>query len=292
MKPRSPPTFPLVLLFSLWVLPAVEAAGQKPNDPQTIGDLESFSSLLPCAQNCFGHGGDCCSCDLVAANLGCDYNCQGKPRGAANRCYCRADRIESGRAYLSSCVKQACGGVGDYRIDLQSATSIYYGYCTSLEYFPASYTSVVEAESTAEASTNAVPGTGNGAPTPGIGTGAGGVGPDVRTTAPAEVPQGPGTAGPGSGGFSGDNTGGGGSDHLSDAAKAAIGLGVALGFALAVIAGFAIWWFRARNRGLFSGSGKSKSGDYGVGGQSGGTEMPPRYELRDGPGLQRQTGQP
>jgi len=49
-------------------------------------------------------------------------------------CVCRNDYIPTVNKYLSSCVKSRCT-LGDYRIDLSSASNLYNGYCTSMGYF-------------------------------------------------------------------------------------------------------------------------------------------------------------
>jgi len=230
-----------ILILPLLSIPAA-LAGEKPSSPQTITDLEPYASLLPCARNCFGTYSDCCSCDKVAQALGCDFNCQGTVRGAPNSCYCRGDRISSANAYLSSCVKANCGGVGDYRIDLASVSTLYNGYCSSLGYFAAEAgegsTAVSEGGRSRVVSSGTLTSSADGTSRS-----------DDRTR----------KTGSGDDGGDGGNVENGGSgpapSDLSDGSKAAIALGVMLGFALAVILGFVIWWVKARRRSIGNGNG-------------------------------------
>jgi len=92
--------------------------------PQSVGATDDFPSLKACVQGCFyGNCGD-----YVGAAIGCQHGCSST---SSNYCYCREDLVPVANSYLSACVKSSCN-VGDYRIDLSSASSIYNGYCTGL----------------------------------------------------------------------------------------------------------------------------------------------------------------
>ena len=110
-----------VLLFFFLLTRAQDTA------PQTIFNLDIFSSQKPCAQWCLAGNFGGCHIDYVGNAIGCQSsNCV----GALDNCYCRVDLQSAAESYITACVKTSCT-VGDSSIDISSAGSIYNSYCSS-----------------------------------------------------------------------------------------------------------------------------------------------------------------
>jgi len=219
------------ILAATWLALLDRSYGDEAASIQTLTSLDGFGNLIPCARGCIAeNGAPGCGLgewgDNIAHAIGCDYNCKGKPYGARNSCYCRPDYMPTANSFLSACVKSRCV-VGDYKIDLTSASSLYNGYCNSLGYFIASTTVGERSRTTLSAAGGRVTVT---EPTG-----------DARSTAgkggdPTSVPS---VSGP-------LPTLQAAPDSLSPAAQAAIALGVILCVLVVGLAGFIAWW-RAKN---------------------------------------------
>lgn len=85
----------------------------------TITAYPGFLSQRSCAIYCYVN-----AFDGQYYDLGCETPVE-------NACYCRDDLISSWANSLSSCVSASCSGNSE---DVDSATSIYEGYCSSNGY--------------------------------------------------------------------------------------------------------------------------------------------------------------
>jgi len=100
-------------------------------EPQTITSLAAYQELDPCAQACFYFNAFVPGCTYgVEVHIGCSWACY---TGAANDCFCRADKQSVATSFLSSCISAGCT-VGDQQIDVSSGVGVYTGYCSSLGY--------------------------------------------------------------------------------------------------------------------------------------------------------------
>jgi hypothetical protein len=100
-------------------------------EPQTITSLTAYQELDPCAQDCFYFNAFVPGCTYgVEVHIGCSWACY---TGAANDCFCRADKQSVATSFLSSCISAGCT-VGDQQIDVSSGVGVYTGYCSSLGY--------------------------------------------------------------------------------------------------------------------------------------------------------------
>jgi hypothetical protein len=83
-----------------------------------------YAAQRPCAQSCFMCPTACCMYDYqcFADNFGCGQ------QNVLNQCFCRADLQPLAYSILSKCVNNACGNT----VDVQSALSIYTGYCATM----------------------------------------------------------------------------------------------------------------------------------------------------------------
>jgi hypothetical protein len=99
---------------------------------QSIASDTAWQAMDPCARACFQTWVAGCWAPALDGILGCDSNyCL----YASNDCYCRADHQPVAVSYLSSCVSKSCT-VGDAQIDVNSAVTVYDGYCSSNGYLP------------------------------------------------------------------------------------------------------------------------------------------------------------
>ena len=89
--------------------------------PWSIRSLDIYQSQRACAQGCF-YNIDVWTTNLIASELSCTQPC-------LESCCCRPDLQAVAEAYLSSCVESACSSD---TVDIQSAISIYAGYCTPI----------------------------------------------------------------------------------------------------------------------------------------------------------------
>jgi hypothetical protein len=97
---------------------------------QSIASDAAWQAMDPCARTYFQTWVAGCWAPQLDGILGCDSNyCL----YASNECYCRADHQPVAVSYLNSCVSKSCT-VGNAQIDINSAVTVYDGYCTSNGY--------------------------------------------------------------------------------------------------------------------------------------------------------------
>ncbi|KAK6504812.1 hypothetical protein TWF481_006750 [Arthrobotrys musiformis] len=116
----------LLLLLAPLVTPQITDA------PQTIDLSQPYLSLPSCAQLCFWqpYPGNYRS-DAIASYLSCTQ--PSVYSGALESCFCRPDYSSDVVNYISSCVSVKCqDSPGDWRVDVSKATSVYGGYCGSV----------------------------------------------------------------------------------------------------------------------------------------------------------------
>jgi hypothetical protein len=117
----------LLVTLTSFICLSVEAN----TEPQTITSLAAYQELDPCAQACFYYNAFVPGCTYgVEVHIGCSWACY---TGAANDCFCRADKQSVATSFLSSCISAGCT-VGEQQIDVNSGVGIYTGYCSSLGY--------------------------------------------------------------------------------------------------------------------------------------------------------------
>jgi len=102
---------------------------------QTITNLNAYSTMRPCAQDCIWDTYAGCFADNIGVAIGCIGCCGSCPpyTAATLDCYCRVDLQTNAMSYLSSCISHGCT-VGDYASDISVAQSLYGSYCTSQGY--------------------------------------------------------------------------------------------------------------------------------------------------------------
>jgi len=100
---------------------------------QSIVSDASFQAIDLCAQNCFQTWVAGCWNPLLDIYLQCVAEATPYCTMASNDCYCRADHQPVAESYLSSCISKSCT-VGNAQIDVNSAITVYEGYCASNGY--------------------------------------------------------------------------------------------------------------------------------------------------------------
>ncbi|KAF1996492.1 hypothetical protein P154DRAFT_566076 [Amniculicola lignicola CBS 123094] len=143
------PWLPIRFLVLFVSVCSLSLAASSESAPQLLYQLDSFSTMKTCAQNCFWTSSGGCITDELAAELSCPFGyCKKQGEfGAPNGCYCRADNMPVAGTILSSCIKSACT-VANSLVDISSALSLYSGYCSSLGFQAASVE--VPSETTAD----------------------------------------------------------------------------------------------------------------------------------------------
>ncbi|EPS45043.1 hypothetical protein H072_1001 [Dactylellina haptotyla CBS 200.50] len=119
----------LLFFFTTIIPPATSIAS---DGPQTLDRLPSYVALRGCAQSCFwSTSPGLFRSDLVASYLSCSQTYI--LDGALESCWCRSDYQGDVVNYISTCVSSMCESLpGDYVIDVERATSLYRGYCSSV----------------------------------------------------------------------------------------------------------------------------------------------------------------
>lgn len=117
----------LCLPFTIWLLFLSFIVHRAVADTLTvtITAYPGFLSQRKCAVYCYVN-----AFDGQYIDLGC-------PTPVENACYCRVDLLPSMVSSLSSCVSASCSGES---ADVNSATSILEGYCSSNGYVVATAT--------------------------------------------------------------------------------------------------------------------------------------------------------
>jgi hypothetical protein len=100
---------------------------------QSIASDASWQAIDLCAQDCFQTWVAGCWAPALDIFLQCVGVATPFCTYASNDCYCRADHQPVAVSYLSSCVSKSCT-VGDAQIDVNSAITVYDGYCSSNGY--------------------------------------------------------------------------------------------------------------------------------------------------------------
>ena len=109
--------------------------------PQKIAGYPGYSSQRNCAKLCFMY--ENISFDILGNQLGCLTQGSSVRQLADVSCYCRPDLEESAHQYLSQCISNptgtlgqapdaGCAGVGNTSVDEQAAIKIYDGYCATV----------------------------------------------------------------------------------------------------------------------------------------------------------------
>ena len=129
--PRRCPQHQALLSLLVALTSFVCLSAEANTEPQTITSLAAYQELDPCAQACFYFNAFVPGCTYgVEVHIGCSWACY---TGAANDCFCRADKQSVATSFLSSCISAGCT-VGEQQIDVNSGVGIYTGYCSSLGY--------------------------------------------------------------------------------------------------------------------------------------------------------------
>jgi hypothetical protein len=102
----------------------------------TITSLPAYTSQRVCAQNCFFGG---------YWNLPYALGCQSP---YLDSCACRTDLTSSGSSILNSCINTACSSNSN---DINSAESLYMGYCATVNGGPAATDATTTANGNSQA---------------------------------------------------------------------------------------------------------------------------------------------
>ncbi|KAK3385658.1 hypothetical protein B0H63DRAFT_522985 [Podospora didyma] len=115
-----------IMLFCLLLLAPSELAVR---EHHTLTSLEASASLKPCARGCIAYGSNTgCWVNAIASLEGCDWTCDPATGGVKDECYCRKDLMPAINLHLSNCIK-AASTMGDYRVDLAPALTLFNDYC-------------------------------------------------------------------------------------------------------------------------------------------------------------------